>query len=897
MDNADPIDVDEAKSQMRYVRRAMNAESDEERRAALADGILAFGVRFGNALDTLAEIEETEGTTSLVRPLLDESKELFTNWVTGTSITERADEDERRAVVAAELAEQNPALGAIGADAILALPEDHPHRDVERARALIERYIEAGAVEPGAELRAINVLIGIGVAEDSELEALLERGSGLAPSVDDEGVRRGFRVGAAGACLLRAVDARDEEGDVAAQHAWVQRGVDALGTDDLSPAMVSLLAALHALADDEASAAETFARAGANPGASDIVRRQAAMFEARLRYDTGEYERIVELLGPQLAGCEERYLTALSAEAIESAGSELGDAVINLAFALAQLGRWSEALRVLDRGRSLRARYRAALRRSQAGEQLLALERDLYRLERGLDALDPTPERDEDRLAQAVLPRTRLLEAYRRLRPQLAVGTVERPDVAELAGVLARDEAGVLLGVTSSEVLLAAIVPGDDEAPRFARVVAFDAERWMQAFGVEDGQGWLIGIESGAPRAQLADALGALLALAGLALGELPAELAARGVRRLVVVPHRWLHLVPWWAVPALDGFELVQTAPSAADLVASRRATTPELGDSALVVANPTGDLRAAPAEAAAVGRRLAGLGITCTRLDGPAATEEAVIGAMRRHPGVLHFCGHGHSDLVNPDRSALLLHPHVDAAAGDPFAAWAAAVAVWDEHDGGRAGEVPGVGRLVEDDTDRGRVRRLEHGSTGTLWGQYDGDRLARVAELWTAGDMLVSEALEGCALAVLSACESGSGSLGVAKIDEAAGLPAAMRLAGAATVVGTLWPVGDALGALFVDMLYARLAEHRGGEVDLAELVQSTREDLRALPREAAGAGIDALRRATVDPIARFTLEAFGAEVAARPGLPFADAYDWAPFFTTGTGRASVPALDAA
>jgi CHAT domain-containing protein len=358
-----------------------------------------------------------------------------------------------------------------------------------------------------------------------------------------------------------------------------------------------------------------------------------------------------------------------------------------------------------------------------------------------------------------------------------------------------------------------------------------------------------------------------------------------------VVVAHRWLHLVPWWAVPALEGFDVVQTAPSAADLVAARRAPTPTLGARALVVANPTVDLLAAPAEAAAVDRRLSALEIACTRLDGAGATEDAVLGAMREGPSVLHFCGHGRSDLVSPDRSALLLHPHVGAAAGDPFAAWAQAVSAWEERDGERAGEVPGVGRLVEEPADGGLVRRLEHGPTGTLWAQYDGERLVRLAELWTAGDMLVSDTLDGCALAVLSACESGSGSIGVAKIDEAAGLPAAMQLAGASTVIGTLWPVGDALGALFVDMLYARLADERGREADLAELVQRTRQDVRALPRNAAVAAIDALREATSDPMARFALEAFREEVAARDGPPFADPYDWAPFFATGTGRALV------
>jgi hypothetical protein len=714
--------------------------------------------------------------------------------------------------------------------------------------------------------------------------------------VDDEVTRDGFRSSAAGACLLRAIRARDA-GDADGQRAWVQRGVAILGTESLETATVQLLGALYTAGDDDRRAAETFARVTDDPDADEDLRRSAAMFEARSRYGTGEYQRVIDVLEQRVGAFEERYLTAVRADAIDWAGSNLGDVVINLAFSLAQLGRWGDALRVLDRGRSLRARYRAALRHSEAGGQLLDLERELYRFERGVGGADEeAPGRDEDRLAQAVLPRTRLLEAYRRLRPRLPIETVEPPTVAELARVLAGDEAAVLLGATTDEMLLAAVLPGEEE-PSIARVVAFAVDRWMDLFVRDDGTGWLTGIESAAPRERLAAALREVLDLAGVALGQLPDELAERGVRRVVVVAHRWLHLVPWWAVSTFEGFDVVQTAPSAADLVAARRAPTPALGSHALVVANPTVDLLAAPAEAAAVDRRLADLAIRSTRLDGPAATEEAVMSAMLEHPGVLHFCGHGRSDLVSPDRSALLLHPDLDEAAGDPFAAWAAAVTAWDVRDGERAGEVPGVGRLVEEDADGALVRRLEHGPTGTLWGQYDGDRLVRLAELWTAGDMLVSDALDGCALAVLSACESGSGAIGVATIDEAAGLPAAMQLAGASTVIGTLWPVGDALGALFVDMLYERLVAHRGGDVDLAELVQSTREHLRGLPRDAAVAAIDALRRATTDPMARFALEAFREEVAARDGAPFADAYDWAPFFTTGTGRARVPAEAAA
>ena len=446
MTSADPIDEAEAQRHFRYIRRAVGAPSDELRRAELAEGLLAFGLRFVHFLSYLAETEESEGEDPLFRPLADELIDLWTQWLGGNDITDRADEAERRAVVAAEAAERNPEVGALAASAILRVPEDSPARDLGQARALLRSYVEAGADNSDSQLSAIQVLLDIGPGDDAELDDLIARGSKLEPSVDDEVTRDGFRSSAAGACLLRAIRARDD-GDAEAQHRWVQRGVGILGTEELSSAKLQLLATLFSADDDDRRAAETFARAVDDPEGDEGLRRQAAMFEARFRNGMGEHERVVELLAPRLAAYEESYLTAVRPDAIEWAGSNLGDVVINLAFSLAQLGRWGDALRVLDRGRSLRARYRAALRRSEVGTGLLALERDLYRLERGVSGADEeVPERDQDRIAQAVLPRTRLLEAYRRLRPRLPVEAVDAPSVAELAGVLAADEAAVVLG-------------------------------------------------------------------------------------------------------------------------------------------------------------------------------------------------------------------------------------------------------------------------------------------------------------------------------------------------------------------------------------------------------------------------------------------------------------------
>ena len=158
-------------------------------------------------------------------------------------------------------------------------------------------------------------------------------------------------------------------------------------------------------------------------------------------------------------------------------------------------------------------------------------------------------------------------------------------------------------------------------------------------------------------------ALEALLAAVDEALAALGAVLDEIDPRSVVVVPHRLLHLVPFDAVTPFVSRPLL-VAPSVELLAAARRRRRRGAAGRSVTVANPTLDLPASLSEAAAVAQRLPG-GV---QLRGAASTRPAVAEALSGAVDVFHFCGHGSSDLLEPDRSALQLCP--EPGVGDPFA-----------------------------------------------------------------------------------------------------------------------------------------------------------------------------------------------------------------------------------
>ncbi len=136
-------------------------------------------------------------------------------------------------------------------------------------------------------------------------------------------------------------------------------------------------------------------------------------------------------------------------------------------------------------------------------------------------------------------------------------------------------------------------------------------------------------------------------------------------------------------------------------------------------------------------------------------------------------------------------------------------------------------------------------------------------------TLGNLLRGGAgLKGTRLVVLSACESGAGQQINRFEEEYLGLPAGFIVAGARTVIGSLWPVPEAPTALLMTHMYERLMRGIGA----AQALSESQRWLRDLPVE----DVDTLLGST------WRGETGGDETESQP---FAHPYFWAAFSVFG------------
>jgi CHAT domain-containing protein/tetratricopeptide (TPR) repeat protein len=280
--------------------------------------------------------------------------------------------------------------------------------------------------------------------------------------------------------------------------------------------------------------------------------------------------------------------------------------------------------------------------------------------------------------------------------------------------------------------------------------------------------------------------------------------------------------------VAALPSFAEVAVSTAASAQLMVNAPQAVELGSQALVVVDPVGDLPAAHAECAALNRSGMTGRLTLRSLSGAEATASAVSGALRG-AGLFHFAGHGTGHAMYPGKAGLVMADEATGAKG------------------------------------------------GRLW---------KVDELEAE-----SGALSSCALAVLSACESGRGGIRTDSISDFSGLPAALLALGVSAVVATLWRIPDDLGALFADIFYEKLAATE--TADLPWLVHATRLGLRELTGSEGAERLMALRAGVSDPTARVRLEAYARRLG-RLGTrqPFAGPASWAAFHHTGVRYLRLP-----
>lgn len=629
---------------------------------------------------------------------------------------------------------------------------------------------------------------------------------------------------------------------------------------------------------DQAAIADRFRDALARDHLAPHVRMLLAAYEARIRLRHGDDARVEALIAPILDALESDYVTAVRPEERDDLGERFAEVCALLAFSLARRGRWTDAVTAIERGKCVRQRYARALRRRPDLAHLLAFEANLYAAERGVEvaATAPGPQRDQDWLGHDLPPDAVLREAYRRALPRLAASEWQAPPLAQVVAALRPGEAVLSLGLTWAGLMAALLVPGRP-LPAWTDLRAEFDEAWIGARVATDdagADGFLIELERVTDLEAQRATLETLLADVDAALGA-PVAAAMRefGCHRLVVVPHRFLRLVPLWALPAWQDLD-VRMAPDLSSVVSG--AHVAPTARRAVLVSNPTGDLPLTPTEAAVTAERLTAAQIATRHLAGSHATEHAVVGALRG-VGILHFAGHGHAALTQPTLSGLLVHPDWRSA---DLEGPAAVVALADR--------APNSARLTidHDAGDPHRKLYLEHAASGTFFVDEWHGKVGLAGELWRVGDILVQGSLDGCGLAFLCACSSGLGAL--TSVEEATGVPASLDLAGVRTVVATGWPVSDALALLFADEFYARALDDAAPAIDVVACVRGAAAALRTLPAAEAAARLERLADRAPDATARSRLRATARRVTVGPARPFAHPFDWGAFYVTGAAE---------
>jgi len=371
---------------------------------------------------------------------------------------------------------------------------------------------------------------------------------------------------------------------------------------------------------------------------------------------------------------------------------------------------------------------------------------------------------------------------------------------------------------------------------------------------------------------------------------ELRGQAGADSRGKVAIIPHRWLHLIPYWALPSFADIP-VSVFSSADEFVTSRKRETGlgGRGRECVIVANPTKDLLCSPSEARSV-LRLGMPASTVLTAEAPSRATASVIASCLEDSALFHFSGHAYSDHGNPDNCAFLVAPASEQAS-DPFEEWVAAVTDWRKAAGGwRTGDVPGVGRLSERQyPDAGRLeRRIERGYAPTLYALYIAGKLRRLGELWSVGDILAMGQSMPCRLAFLSACESGAAGGSSAYIDEYGGLPAALRLGGVGSVVCSMWDVDEGFTALYVDRFYCEVL---AGQDDPVTILRQVSRWFREMRKADVLTALDHLADEVRERSAHaaMMLEAYRDKIdKTRGDVPYADAWEWASFYVIGGGR---------
>jgi CHAT domain-containing protein/tetratricopeptide (TPR) repeat protein len=308
-------------------------------------------------------------------------------------------------------------------------------------------------------------------------------------------------------------------------------------------------------------------------------------------------------------------------------------------------------------------------------------------------------------------------------------------------------------------------------------------------------------------------------------------------VKRVILVPHKFLHLVPLHAIRLRSGAiwgdtVAIQYVPSASvlyhliDSSAAADPTTQHSPRQNVVVIAGQSDNRSFEREAATVSRILDGVAVCGME------REIGEIVQLIADADYIHFACHGKYDHASPMGGGLQYAREGDRASGR-------------------------------------NPSREQPAAQGWL----------------TLGEIFERVHLSRAPIVVLSACESG-----ISKIeqshDEYIGLPAGFLYAGAQTVVSSLWRVADPA----VELLMRRMTEHLARGERISEALRIAQQWLRTLQRDAAMVEIAAMLQTKESSPVTDEMENVLQEfpiLRIAEAYPFANPYWWAGFTINGLG----------
>ncbi|MEE3718287.1 CHAT domain-containing protein [Tumidithrix elongata RA019] len=236
---------------------------------------------------------------------------------------------------------------------------------------------------------------------------------------------------------------------------------------------------------------------------------------------------------------------------------------------------------------------------------------------------------------------------------------------------------------------------------------------------------------------------------------------------RLILIPHRFLHILPLHALPLasqgnylLDAFPNgIRFAPSLQVLGLAQQRQKTDL-DNLLAIQNPTEDLPFTDFEVSILRRFFTPNDAVLIHT---AATTEALRNSQIERSHCLHFACHGYFNFAQPERSALLL--------------------------------------------------------AGSQTDNNDESKCLTLLDLFQLK-------LQKCGLVVLSACETGLTNFN-SQSDEFVGLPSGFLFAGSPSVISSLWTVDDLATSLLMVSFYRHL---KAEQMPPALALKQAQNDLR-------------------------------------------------------------------